>query len=76
MQFVLKFLRQNFLQIVKLFASDLDATQISQIVNLNRTTINRYLIAIREQSAEFCRVAAKITKQSYSNKNYVTENAV
>ncbi|MDV0446160.1 IS1595 family transposase ISDbac1 [Methanimicrococcus sp. At1] len=44
----------KFRQIVKLFVLDLDATQISQIVNLERKTVNRYLMAIRERIAEFC----------------------
>ncbi|WP_338098268.1 IS1595 family transposase [Methanolapillus ohkumae] len=44
----------KFRQIVRLFALDLDATQISQIVGLSRVTINRYLMAIRERIAKFC----------------------
>jgi len=43
----------KFRQIVKLFALDLNATQISQIVDLERKTVNRYLMAIRERIAEF-----------------------
>jgi transposase-like protein len=44
----------KFRQIVKLFALDLDATQISQVLHLDRKTTNRYLMAIRERIADFC----------------------
>jgi len=44
----------KFRQIVKLFALDLDATQISRIAGVSRVTINRYLMAIRKRIAEFC----------------------
>ncbi len=44
----------KFRQIVKLFALDLDATQISEITGISRITINRYLMAIRKRIAEFC----------------------
>jgi acylphosphatase len=36
--------RVEFRQILKLFALDLTASQIAQISNLNRNTVNRYLI--------------------------------
>lgn len=38
-------------QIVKLFAVDLDASQIAQVTNLNRNTVNRFLKGIRERIA-------------------------
>ena len=41
-------------QLVKLFALDLDASQIAQISNLNRNTVNRYLAEIRKRIAEYC----------------------
>ena len=44
----------KFRQIVQLFVLDLDATQISQITSLDRKTVNRYLMAIRERIAGFC----------------------
>ncbi|MDR2944465.1 MAG: IS1595 family transposase [Methanosarcinales archaeon] len=44
----------KFRQIVKLFALDLDATQISEITGISRITINRYLMAIRKRIVEFC----------------------
>ena len=36
----------------KLFALDLEATQIAELANLNRNTVNRFLKAIRERLAE------------------------
>jgi transposase-like protein len=44
----------QFRQIVRLFALDLDATQIAALSGLNRNTINRYLRGIRERIAEYC----------------------
>lgn len=38
-------------QIVKLFAVDLDASQIAKVTNLNRNTVNRFLKGIRERIA-------------------------
>jgi hypothetical protein len=43
----------KFRQIVKLFALDLDATQISEITGIRRVAINRYLMVIRKRIAEF-----------------------
>lgn len=50
----------KFRQIVKLFCLDLDAVQIAAITNLNRNTINRYLLGIRERIAEFCEQTSPI----------------
>jgi len=44
----------QFRQIVRLFALDLDATQIAALSGLNRNTINRYLRGIRERIAQYC----------------------
>ena len=44
----------KFRQIVKLFATDLDAGQIAEIASVNRNTVNRYLAAIRARIAEYC----------------------
>ena len=41
-------------EIVKLFAIDLNASQITQLTGLNRNTVNRYLTAIREKIFENC----------------------
>ncbi|MFH2061262.1 MAG: IS1595 family transposase [Pseudomonadota bacterium] len=44
----------KFRQLIKLFAHDLDAQTIASLNNLNRNTINRYLLLIRQRVAEFC----------------------
>jgi transposase len=44
----------KFRQLIKLFAHDLDAQTIASLNNLNRNTVNRYLIFIRQRIAEFC----------------------
>jgi len=44
----------KFRQLVKLFAIDLDASQIAQVTGLNRNTVNRYLMALRLRVADFC----------------------
>jgi hypothetical protein len=44
----------QFRHIVRLFALDLDATQIAALSGFNRNTINRYLRGIRERVAEYC----------------------
>lgn len=45
---------RQFRQIVRLFALDLDATQVAALSGLNRNTINRYLRGIRECIAKYC----------------------
>ena len=44
----------KFRQIVRLFVLDLNANQIAELTDLNRLTILRYLMAIRERIAGFC----------------------
>ena len=44
----------KFRQLIKLFVHDLDAQTIASLNNLNRNTVNRYLILIRQRIAEFC----------------------
>ena len=46
--------RAKFRQILKLFALDLTATQITVLTDLNRNTVNRYLTLIRQSVAEHC----------------------
>ena len=47
-------LRAKFRQILRLFAVDLTAVQIAELVHLNRNTVNRYLTLIRQQVASYC----------------------
>jgi len=46
--------RAKFRQLLKLFALDLTATQITSLAALNRNTVNRYLRLIRQAVAEHC----------------------
>ena len=46
--------RAKFRQILRLFAVDLTAVQIAELVHLNRNTVNRYLTLIRQQIALYC----------------------
>lgn len=47
-----KITEAKFRKLVKLFALDLEATQIAELANLTRNTVNRFLRAIRERLAE------------------------
>ncbi len=49
-----KISQKKFRQILRSFALDLTATQIAVLTNLNRNTVNRYLIFIRQSVALFC----------------------
>ena len=44
----------KFRKLVKLFSVDLSATQIANLTNLNRNTVNRYLTLFRERIVEIC----------------------
>ncbi|MCA1591049.1 MAG: IS1595 family transposase [Acidobacteria bacterium] len=46
--------RAKFRQILRLFAVDLTAVQIAELVRLNRNTVNRYLTLIRQAVALYC----------------------
>ncbi|MDH4225959.1 MAG: IS1595 family transposase [Deltaproteobacteria bacterium] len=44
----------KFRQVVRYFATDLDATQTAELAGLNRNTVNRLLRGIRERIMEHC----------------------
>ena len=44
----------KFRELLRLFSLDLDANQITNLTNLNRNTVNRYLSLIRKRIAQFC----------------------
>src|SRR2546423_9031223 len=46
--------RAKFRQLLKLFAIDLTATQITALTGLDRNTVNRYLTLIRQAVAQHC----------------------
>jgi transposase len=52
----------KFREMVRYFAADLDATQITMLSGLNRNTVNRYLKAIRERIAEHCEAESSLSK--------------
>jgi transposase-like protein len=52
----------KFRELVRYFAADLDATQITFISGLNRNTVNRYLKAIRERIAEYCESESSLSE--------------
>ena len=45
---------RKFKQFLKLFSEDLTATQISNILSINRNTVNRYMNLFREKIANLC----------------------
>lgn len=44
----------KFRKMVKCFAADMSATQIAEVIDVNRNTVNRYLNEIRARMVEFC----------------------
>src|SRR3989337_310472 len=60
----------KFRQIVRLFAVDLEATQIAKITGLSRNTINRYLRAIRIRLAQFCKTESPLTGEVEVDESY------
>jgi hypothetical protein len=46
--------RAKFRQLLKLFALDLTAVQITALSGLNRNTVNRYLRLIRQAITQYC----------------------
>lgn len=57
-------------EIVKYFAVDLNATQIAVLTGLNRNTINRYLVAIRERIALFCERESPVNGEIEVDESY------
>lgn len=57
-------------QIVRLFAVDLDASQIAVVGRLNRNTINRYLAAIRERVARYCEAESPVSGEVEVDESY------
>ena len=53
----------KFRKMVKYFAEDLSATQISLLTAVNRNTVNRYLNEIRQRIVEFCEQHAPFVEE-------------
>jgi len=62
--------RPKFRQILRLFALDLTALQIAEIVNLNRNTINRYLKLTRSLIAVFCDLESPFSGEIQCDESY------
>jgi transposase-like protein len=56
--------------IVRLFAYDLNAVQISGLTHLNRNTVNRYLLGIRKRTAESCEKASPFQGEVEVDESY------
>jgi len=50
----------KFRELVRYFSLDLDAHKIAALTRLNRNTVNRYLLRIRERIAEHCEAASPV----------------
>jgi len=60
----------KFREIVKLFSEDLSATQISHLTNLNRNTINRYLMLFRERIVKICEKTSPLSGEVEVDESY------
>ncbi len=57
-------------QIVRLFAVDLDASQIAEVTSLNPNTINRYLAAFRERIAQYWEAESPVSGEVEVDESY------
>jgi transposase-like protein len=55
---------------LRLFAVDLTAVQIAELVHLNRNTVNRYLTLIRQQIASYCESESPFSGEVSRSKSY------
>ena len=60
----------KFRQIIRYFAVDLDASQITRLIGLNRNSVNRYLRAIRQRIAEFCETQSPFSGEIEVDESY------
>lgn len=56
-----KISEKKFREIIRFFALDLDASQIANITELNRNTVNRYCKEIRRKIAEYCKQSSPLS---------------
>ena len=47
---------KKFRGILKYFSLDIEATKVAQLTGLNRNTVNKYLLLVRERIAEECEI--------------------
>jgi transposase-like protein len=60
----------KFRQLVRGFALDLDAYQAAAMTGLNRNTVNRYLLLIRQRIAEFCEAESPFSGEVEVDESY------
>ena len=60
----------KFRHILRLFALDIDATNIAHITGLNRNTINRYLYLIRERIVHLCEQTSPFSGEIEVDESY------
>lgn len=60
----------QFRRLMRLFAVDLQATQIAELTGLNRNTVNRYLHGLRERIAAFCDAKAAFAGEIEVDESY------
>ncbi len=63
----------KFRKMVKYFAEDMSATQISLLTAINRNTVNRYLNEIRSRIVEFCEEYAPFAEELAEEKAAIME---
>ncbi|MDR3045230.1 MAG: IS1595 family transposase [Desulfovibrio sp.] len=57
-------------QLVRLFAIDLNASQIAQVTGLNRNTVNRIVAGIRERIAAVCEAESPVAGEVEVDESY------
>jgi hypothetical protein len=65
-----KISEKKFREFLRLFALDLDASQLANITGLNRNTVNRYLKEVQEKIAAYCKQSSPLCGEVDINKNY------
>jgi transposase len=65
-----KISEKKFREFLRLFAVDLDASQIANIAGLNRNTVNRYLKEVREKIAEYCKQSSPLSGEVEIDESY------
>lgn len=60
----------KFRQVVRLFCEDLTATQIADLTGLNRKTVNRLLLHIRQRIAAHCEATSPLSGEVEIDESY------
>jgi len=61
----------KFKQTLRLFCEDLTATQISNILSINRNTVNRYTNLVRQKIAEICEQQSPFSGEIEVDESYL-----